>query len=153
MSQFASPVVVSTIRGEDTLPAPEPEDGERRRRPHVIILCQPSGKAAEPHAPRIRDETAAGSSDVGPNMMRDPPRLQGHSHVGTRRPYTCCGGSVLNSHRNPCVSGPKERGKGEGGVFFWQKQRCLHLAWTLISTNSPSPSLSWGGQLHIFATG
>ena len=31
---------------------------------------QPSGKAAEPHALRIWDKTAAGSSDVWPNMMR-----------------------------------------------------------------------------------
>lgn len=47
-------------------------------------------------------------------------------HVGTRVPYTCCGGSIINSHRNPCVSRP------EGGVEegVWQAQCCLGLAWT-----------------------
>ena len=36
-------------------------------------------------------------------------------HVGTRVPYTCCGGSIINSHRNPCVSRP-EGGGGGGGL-------------------------------------
>lgn len=33
-------------------------------------------------------------------------------------------------------------GRGVGGRGVWQAQRCLNLAWTLISTNPPSPSLS-----------
>lgn len=50
--------------------------------------------------------------------------------VITKRPYPCCGGSIMNSHRKPCVSWPE--GLGGGGVGR------LYFAWTLISISPPS---------------
>lgn len=105
------------------------------------------------HTLQIRDKTATENNDVWLNMMRDPlhfcvfmcvylaPRLNKTLHVGTRLPYTCCGGSIINSHRNPCVSRPVgvEEGGLAGAASIWpghSSELTLHL-------------VHLAGQLHV----